>query len=81
MGEYDQLADLLPEGVEVESIDPEELRDRIDAGEPVTILDVRAEGEYEKWHVEGEIRGDLHSPDHDLLHDRRFECEDDRSRE
>ena len=54
MGEYDELQSMLPEEVEVESIAPEDLRERIDAGERVTILDVRAEGEYDEWHIEGE---------------------------
>ena len=40
--------------VSVESVDPEELRDRIDSGEPVTIFDVRATGEFDAWHIDGE---------------------------
>ena len=40
--------------VPVDSLDPEVLRERIAAGEPVTILDVRAPNEYEEWHIEGE---------------------------
>jgi len=37
----------------VASITPDELRRRIDEGEPVTVLDARASSEYEEWHVEG----------------------------
>jgi glyoxylase-like metal-dependent hydrolase (beta-lactamase superfamily II) len=40
--------------VPVESVDPEELRDRIESGEPVTILDVRAMAEFDAWHIDGE---------------------------
>jgi glyoxylase-like metal-dependent hydrolase (beta-lactamase superfamily II)/rhodanese-related sulfurtransferase len=54
MGEFDELAELLPEGVDVASVDPEELRDRIDSGEQVTILDVRVQSEYEEWQIDGE---------------------------
>ena len=39
--------------VEVESITPETLREQIDAGEQVTILDVRAENEYDEWQIDG----------------------------
>ena len=37
----------------VESVDPHELKAAIDAGEPVTLLDVRMESEYEKWRIDG----------------------------
>ena len=40
--------------VPVESMSPAELRERITAGEPVTILDVRAPSEFEEWHVDGD---------------------------
>ena len=40
--------------VPVESMDAEDLKDRLDGGEPTTILDVRAESEFDEWHVEGE---------------------------
>ncbi|MFB6155548.1 MAG: MBL fold metallo-hydrolase [Haloferacaceae archaeon] len=39
--------------VAVESTDPSELKERIDRGEPVTILDVRAQSEFEEWHLDG----------------------------
>ncbi|MFW5938714.1 MAG: MBL fold metallo-hydrolase [Halanaeroarchaeum sp.] len=40
--------------VEVESIEPSVLKARIDAGERVVILDVRSEGNYGEWHIDGE---------------------------
>ncbi|WP_458207814.1 MBL fold metallo-hydrolase [Haladaptatus sp. NG-SE-30] len=46
--------DEFPEAdVPVESLDPEHLRETIDRGEPVTVLDVRVESEYDEWHIEG----------------------------
>jgi glyoxylase-like metal-dependent hydrolase (beta-lactamase superfamily II) len=39
--------------VAVESIEPDALRDRIDAGEALTILDTRMSSEYEEWRIEG----------------------------
>jgi glyoxylase-like metal-dependent hydrolase (beta-lactamase superfamily II) len=39
--------------VTVESTDPSELKARIDRGEEVTVLDVRAQSEYEEWHIDG----------------------------
>lgn len=52
MEDFESLREYLPEGIEVESIEPETLRERIDAGEEVTILDVRMESEYDEWHIE-----------------------------
>jgi glyoxylase-like metal-dependent hydrolase (beta-lactamase superfamily II) len=40
--------------VEIDSIDPQELKTRIDDGERVVILDVRSEGNYGEWRIEGE---------------------------
>ncbi|GAA0235349.1 MBL fold metallo-hydrolase [Haladaptatus pallidirubidus] len=39
---------------EVETVTPNELYERIDTGESVTLLDVRATDEYEKWKIDGE---------------------------
>ena len=41
-----------PEG-EVDSLSPDALADRLDAGEPVRLLDVRNRDEYEEWHIDG----------------------------
>ncbi len=38
----------------VEPIEPAALKEQIDSGEAVTILDVRAESEFEEWQIEGE---------------------------
>jgi glyoxylase-like metal-dependent hydrolase (beta-lactamase superfamily II) len=40
--------------VEVESIAPEALKDRIDAGDEVTLLDARMGSDYEEWRIDGE---------------------------
>ena len=42
-----------PEG-DVESIEPRALKERIDGGEDVVLLDTRATEEFEQWHIEGE---------------------------
>ena len=38
----------------VESISPAELKQRIDSGEQVTVLDTRKADEYERWHISDE---------------------------
>ena len=40
--------------VEVESIEPDRLKERIDRGEEVFLLDTRATEEFEEWHIDGE---------------------------
>ena len=55
--------------VEVESIVPETLRDQIDAGEPVTILDVRATDEYEEWRIDGPAVESVNIPYFDFIDD------------
>jgi glyoxylase-like metal-dependent hydrolase (beta-lactamase superfamily II) len=48
-------SDSVPEApTQVPSIEPADLRERIDRGEPVAILDVRIHSDYEAWHIEGE---------------------------
>jgi glyoxylase-like metal-dependent hydrolase (beta-lactamase superfamily II) len=48
------MADEFPEPeVAVESIEPEELKSRIDAGEEVTLLDARMTSDYEEWKIDG----------------------------
>jgi glyoxylase-like metal-dependent hydrolase (beta-lactamase superfamily II) len=39
--------------VEVESTAPDSLKDRIDAGEEVTLLDARTQTDYDEWHIDG----------------------------
>jgi len=65
----DELAEYLPEELEVTSIEPEDLRDRIAAGEQVTILDVRAEDEYEEWHIEDDDVTTVNIPYYEFLDD------------
>ncbi|RXK46619.1 MBL fold metallo-hydrolase [Halorientalis pallida] len=40
--------------VEVDEIEPDELKRRIDDGESVTILDARMESDFDEWHVDGD---------------------------
>jgi glyoxylase-like metal-dependent hydrolase (beta-lactamase superfamily II) len=40
--------------VAVESLSPEDLKRRIDAGESVTMLDARTAADFEEWHIEAE---------------------------
>jgi len=55
--------------VEVESITPSELKASIDAGEEVTLLDVRAESEYEEWHIDGDSVESINIPYFEFLED------------
>jgi len=47
---------------EVESVTPETLKQRIDDGESVTILDARMSGDYEEWHIDGETVESVNVP-------------------
>jgi glyoxylase-like metal-dependent hydrolase (beta-lactamase superfamily II) len=47
---------------EVETVEPETLRDSIDAGEDVTLLDARMSSEYEEWHIDGENVDSINVP-------------------
>ncbi|WP_158058020.1 MBL fold metallo-hydrolase [Halorussus halophilus] len=53
--------------VEVGSIEPETLKEQIDSGESVTILDVRAESEFDEWHLDGDSVEIVNVPYFDLL--------------
>ncbi|WP_255190905.1 MBL fold metallo-hydrolase [Natronobeatus ordinarius] len=53
--------------VPVESIVPEELKGRIDAGEAVTILDARMASDYEEWHIDGENAESINVPYFEFL--------------
>jgi glyoxylase-like metal-dependent hydrolase (beta-lactamase superfamily II) len=50
-----------PEG-SVESTAPAELKKRLDAGEDVTILDVRTQSDYEAWSIDGPTVTDANVP-------------------
>ncbi len=53
MSETEPAADVPTPDVPVESIDPVDLKAQIDEGESVTILDVRAQSEFDEWHIDG----------------------------
>ncbi|MFB6179225.1 MAG: MBL fold metallo-hydrolase [Halorientalis sp.] len=45
--------DLPTTEADVDELEPRELKERIDAGEDVTILDARMGSDFEEWHIEG----------------------------
>ncbi len=55
--------------VDVESVDPETLKDRIDAGEDVMLLDARMQSDYEEWHIDGENVTSINVPYFEFLED------------
>ncbi len=60
----------LPEPEEpVDEVTPEELRDRIDSGEEVTVLDARMESEYDEWRIEGDKVKSVNVPYFEFLDD------------
>jgi glyoxylase-like metal-dependent hydrolase (beta-lactamase superfamily II)/rhodanese-related sulfurtransferase len=72
---HDMNADEFPTpDVEVDTITPETLKDRIDAGEEITLLDARMSSDYEEWHIEGENVESINIPYFEFLED---EIDDD----
>ncbi|WP_324760886.1 MBL fold metallo-hydrolase [Haloarcula sp. GH36] len=55
--------------VDVESVDPDMLKDRIDAGEDVTLLDARMQSDYEEWRIDGENVTSINVPYFEFLED------------
>jgi len=55
--------------VEVETIAPETLKDRIDAGEEITLLDARMNSDYEEWRIDGETVESINVPYFEFLDD------------
>jgi glyoxylase-like metal-dependent hydrolase (beta-lactamase superfamily II) len=53
--------------VTVDTVDPETLRDRIDDGGDVFLLDARMTSEYEEWHIEGETVESVNVPYFEFL--------------
>jgi glyoxylase-like metal-dependent hydrolase (beta-lactamase superfamily II)/rhodanese-related sulfurtransferase len=53
--------------VEVDSLAPETLKDSIDAGDDVTLLDVRMESEYDEWHIDGPTVESINAPYYEFL--------------
>jgi len=59
---------------DVETIAPDELKSRIDAGEDVTLLDTRMQSDYEEWRIDGENVTSINVPYFEFLED---EIDDD----
>ena len=55
--------------VDVESVDPETLKDRIDAGQDVTLLDARMQSDYDEWRIDGENVTSINVPYFEFLED------------
>ncbi|KAA9396536.1 MBL fold metallo-hydrolase [Haloarcula sp. CBA1130] len=55
--------------VEVASVEPETLKDRIDAGEDITLLDARMQSDYEEWRIDGENVISINVPYFEFLED------------
>jgi glyoxylase-like metal-dependent hydrolase (beta-lactamase superfamily II) len=55
--------------VDVASIEPESLKDRIDAGEDITLLDARMQSDYEEWRIDGENVTSINVPYFEFLED------------
>ncbi|MFB6228915.1 MAG: MBL fold metallo-hydrolase [Halobacteriales archaeon] len=53
--------------IPVETVTPEALKNRIDAGEAVTLLDARMNSEYEQWHIDGEAVDSTNVPYFEFL--------------
>ena len=52
---------------DVVSIDPEALKERIDSGDPVTLLDSRMSSDYEEWRIDGENVESINVPYFEFL--------------
>ncbi|MGB9933484.1 MBL fold metallo-hydrolase [Haloarcula amylolytica] len=55
--------------VDVDSVDPESLKDRIDAGEDVTLLDARMQSDYDEWRIDGDNVMSINIPYFEFLED------------
>jgi glyoxylase-like metal-dependent hydrolase (beta-lactamase superfamily II) len=54
---------------EVESIEPAQLKDRIDSGEELTLLDARMQSDYEEWRIDDENVTSINVPYFHFLED------------
>ncbi|MFB6161390.1 MAG: MBL fold metallo-hydrolase [Haloferacaceae archaeon] len=52
---------------DVDSITPEQLKERIDAGEDVFVLDTRSVGDFEEWHIDGDTVDIVNYPYFELI--------------
>jgi glyoxylase-like metal-dependent hydrolase (beta-lactamase superfamily II) len=69
-GMYNMDAEDFPTpDVEVETIVPETLKDRIDAGEDITLLDTRMSSDYGEWRIDGENVTSINVPYFEFLDD------------
>jgi len=69
--------------VEVESVEPDTLKARIDAGEDVTLLDARMQSDYEEWRIDSENVESINAPyfhflDEEIPEDILADIPDDR---
>ncbi|MGQ3330343.1 MBL fold metallo-hydrolase [Halorubrum sp. FL23] len=55
--------------VDVDSVDPETLKDRIDAGEEISILDARMQSDYEEWRIDAANVTSINVPYFEFLED------------
>jgi len=55
--------------VDVASVDPDTLKDRIDAGDDVTLLDARMQSDYEEWRIDGDNVTSINVPYFEFLED------------
>ncbi|MUW15986.1 MBL fold metallo-hydrolase, partial [Halorubrum sp. CBA1125] len=55
--------------VDVETVDPETLKDRLDAGEDITLLDSRMQSDYEEWRIGGANVTSINVPYFEFLED------------
>ncbi|ADJ13987.1 MBL fold metallo-hydrolase [Halalkalicoccus jeotgali] len=54
-------------GAEIESVTPGNLKDRLEGGEDVFLLDVRSADDFEEWHIDGEGVESVNYPYFELL--------------
>ncbi|MFD1684144.1 MBL fold metallo-hydrolase [Halobellus litoreus] len=54
---------------DVDSVSPDALKDRIDAGEDVTLLDTRMQSDYEEWHIDDDNVTSINLPYFHFLED------------
>ncbi|QGA84484.1 Rhodanese domain protein / beta-lactamase domain protein (plasmid) [Halomicrobium sp. LC1Hm] len=67
---YDMNAEDFPTpDADVSSVAPKTLKDRIDDGEDVTLLDARMQSDYEEWRIDGENVTSINVPYFEFLDD------------
>ncbi len=52
---------------DVETVSPDALKERIDAGEDVTLLDARMQSDYDEWHIDGDTVTSINVPYYEFL--------------